>query len=145
MENIDFRKYFKIHELACKHVINRYTEKQCWSFFDPRLLKVLIFIRLRLGKSIIINHGTATQRGLRCNLCQLVKDKTNKNTVYMSSHNRGTALDFHIPGLTAHEVRLWLEKIKLELPYPIRVESDVTWVHIDVDNMTEQKIQYFKG
>jgi hypothetical protein len=38
-------------------------------------------------------NGSFDERGLRCNLCELVKDKT---TVYLSAHSLGKAIDFNV-------------------------------------------------
>ena len=67
--------------------------------------------------------------------------------VYLSGHPLGKAWDFTVKGMTAQEVRDWLKTNQILLPYPIRVESDVTWVHIDVleYGQSGNKITYFKG
>lgn len=138
-----FKRYFKLSELVCPHVLKKYKEEQCWSFFDPRLLKTLIEIRLIVGKPMVINNGTFTQRGLRCNQCDEVKKKTIAGQVYMSSHIRGTAVDFHVQGMTPKETRELIIRHQDKLTHPIRMEKDVNWVHIDVDNMSTQQIYMF--
>nr|UVY43517.1 MAG: Peptidase M15 [Bacteriophage sp.] len=49
-----------------------------------------------------INIGTMHQRGMRCNMCPLVKSKKN---VYVSGHITGNAVDFTCDDKTAEEVR----------------------------------------
>lgn len=39
------------------------------------------------------NGGGLSQRGLRCNMCPLVKDK---KSVYISAHILGCAIDFNV-------------------------------------------------
>ena len=93
-------------------------------------------MREDLNKPITINNyqwgGHDTQSGLRCNLCDLVKSKTLKNIVYLSAHIRAQAADFSVKGMTASEVRVWLKQHEDRLPYPIRLEKGVNWVHLDV-------------
>ncbi|MCR5697797.1 MAG: hypothetical protein K6G73_12560 [Marinilabiliaceae bacterium] len=146
---MNIKKYFGIKELVCRHVYNKHGEN-AWAFFDPRLLETLLWIREHIGKPIIVNNwssgGTYTQRGLRCNLCELVRSKTNSQTLYMSAHMQGTAVDFDVKGVSAPEVREWLRIHASELPYPIRLESHVSWVHLDVRTDGEKgKVITFKG
>lgn len=75
---MNIKNYFNIKELVCKHVYNKFGE-MAWTFFDPRLLETICVIREKLGKPITVNTwhsgGGLTQRGLRCNVCQLVAEK----------------------------------------------------------------------
>lgn len=131
------KDFFGIEELVCKDVYTKFGDK-AWQFFDDRLLAMLLWIRENIGKPITVNNwangGSFSQRGLRCNLCQLVADKTKKGQLYVSAHMEGTAVDFDVQGMTAQQVRQWLVNNKHRFPYPIRVEDDVTWVHIDMRN-----------
>ena len=146
---MSIKKYFGIKELVCRHVYNRDHEAS-WIYFDPRLLEVVLWIREHIGKPMIVNNwasgGKYTQRGLRCNLCDLVSSKTKANILYLTPHEQGTAVDFDVVGMTAAEVRKWLFVHASELPHPIRVEADVTWNHIDLRNTGEKgKVITFKG
>ena len=143
------KTYFSIKELVCRHVYNKFGEN-AWQFFDQRLLDTLLVIREKLGKPIYVNNwdsnGKLTQRGLRCNLCTLVSSKTNAQTLYLSAHMQGTAVDFDVKDMTASEVRQWIRKNEILLPYPIRLEADVTWIHLDLRNNGEKgKVIEFKG
>ena len=126
-------RYFELHELVCKHVYDKYG-KQAWQFLDPRLIVTIDWIRKQLDKPITINDyywkGIDTQSGLRCNMCNITKSKTDKGEIYMSGHQEGQAVDFSVKGMTAEAVRNWL--VSQELPYPIRLEADVEWIHLDV-------------
>ena len=81
----------------------------------------------------------------------------------MSAHNQGEAVDFHVKGMTANEVRLWIVKNQILLPHPIRLEVNfnphglsesairqkiatdkMNWVHLDLRG-EGQKITFFKG
>lgn len=72
--------------------------------------------------------GQYSQRGLRCNMCQLVKSK---NSIYLSAHCLGKAIDFHVPGMDAETVRNLIRTNIGQFEYPIRIEKDVNWVHVD--------------
>lgn len=137
------KKYFSVKELTCNHVYNKFGEN-AWQFFSTELLHILLVVREDiLQVPMTINNGANfTQRGLRCNICQLVKSKTDKNQLYMSSHCLGEGVDFDAKGLTAEEARKKINEKQGLLPYPIRLEKDVNWVHIDVYGK-ENKVQYF--
>lgn len=138
--------YFELYELVCPDVFNKYGEF-AWNFFDPRILLTIDRIRGKLNKKIIINNwhsgGEYSQRGLRCMNCSIVKSQYNK--LYLSAHCLGKAVDFDVEGLLAEEVRLWITANKNLWPYPIRLERDVSWVHLDMyDNEQGQKVYLFK-
>ena len=143
MTNI--KENFEVSELVCDHVFSKHGESS-WRFLDPRLLKTLAYIRWRLNKPIWVNfRGHSTQRGLRCNLCELTKNRTTAGVLYISAHVLGCAVDFDVEGMLAEEVRQWIENNKRQLPYPVRLEQDVRWVHMDVATVSEEKVTYFKG
>ena len=137
------KQYFYIKEIVCDHVYDRFGET-AWRFFDPRLLKVMAWLRLKLNRRIIINSRSygLTQRGLRCNLCSLVAKKT---TPYLSAHILGAAFDFDVEGMLAEETRQWIEKNKADLPHPVRLEKGTTWVHLDTATEQTDKVTYFEG
>lgn len=141
------KKYFAIHELVDKQTFDAHGER-AWKFFDIRLLITLLFIREKLDKGISINNwfwrGKFSQRGLRTNICSIVKRKTKADKLYLSAHVLGMGIDFDVSGMAASEVRKWLVSIAEELPYKIRLEykfaksgREITWVHLDV--MDEEK------
>lgn len=140
-------KNFGLKELVCPEVYNKYGET-AWEFFDPHLLETLDRLRVALHKKIIINNWSAggkfTQRGLRCNLCELVETKTKSKKIYMSSHILGKAVDFNVDGMTAEEVRKWIITHQNEIPYPICLEADVSWVHLDMRDKGRQ-VYVFKA
>ena len=139
-------KHFNISELVCNHVFSKYGETS-WQFLDPRLIITLDFIREEFNRPIEINNyyrgGHDTQSGLRCNLCTLVKEKTDAGKVYMSGHIEGQAADFSVEGMRAEEVRTWLKQHEDRLPYPIRLEAGVNWVHLDVRQVGNNKVYIF--
>ena len=125
----ELHKYFQIRELVCEHTHSEWGER-AWQFLDTNYLACLLVIRRDiLQQPMTCNHDEATQRGLRCNLCQIVKDK---DKLYLSSHVLGKAGDFTVKGLTAQEARSRIRNNAHLLPCPIRMESGVSWLHFDV-------------
>jgi hypothetical protein len=141
-------KYFSLDELVCEDVYNTYGQT-AWEFFDQRLLITLDSVRERLGKPIYINdwqiHGSQSQSGYRCLRCEIVKDKIAKNEMYCSAHLTGQAVDFSVLGMTAEEVRQYIIKNVNLWPYPIRLEADVAWIHLDTRDHNEGKVWLFKA
>jgi hypothetical protein len=140
-------EHFFLEELVCPDVYKKWGYI-AWSFFDDRLLTTIETIRNKLGKPIYVNNwdsgGDFDERGLRCNFCNLVKTKTAAGILYLSPHIRGCAVDFDVEGMTAEEVRQWLVKNKIILPYAIRLENNVNWVHLDVAPVpTLEKVTLF--
>lgn len=142
------KDYFSIKELVCPHIYDKFRE-YAWQFFDPRLLETLLVIREVINRPIYVNNydsgGSFDERGYRCNICNIPKDKTRLEKLYMSAHCQGMAVDFDVKGMTAQEVRDWLKSNQILLPYPIRCELDVNWVHIDVRSDGFRQITWFKG
>ena len=86
-----------------------------------------------------------SQRGLRCNLCQINSDYSKKGQLNTMPHTVGAGFDLTITGLTAAQARQKIIANADKLPYPVRLEDDVTWLHIDVlDLMNNQKVTLFK-
>lgn len=142
--------FFSVKELVCKHVYERYGENAAM-FLDEKLIETLNVIREQiLCAPMTVNNwhagGNFTQRGLRCNICELVKNKTDAGRLYLSAHMLGKAVDCSVEGMTAEEARrLIIDKQEL-LPYPIRLEDGVSWLHIDVyDNGKGEKVYLFKA
>ena len=125
----ELHKYFQIRELVCEHTHSEWGER-AWQFLDTNYLACLLVIRRDiLQQPMTCNHDEATQRGLRCNLCQIVKDK---DKLYLSSHVLGKAGAFTVKGLTAQEARSRIRNNAHLLPCPIRMEGGVSWLHFDV-------------
>ena len=125
----ELHKYFPISELVCQHTYSKWGEKS-WQFLDTAYLHNLLVIRRDiLQVPMICNHDEAHQRGLRCNLCELVKEK---DEVYLSPHKLGKAGDFTVKGMTAQEARSRIRNNAHLPPSPLRMEGGVSWLHIDV-------------
>lgn len=125
---LQLRQFFQVRELVCDHTFSQWGERS-WQFLDTAYLHNLLIIRRDiLQVPMVCNYEWMTQRGLRCNRCQLVKDKTK---VYLSAHVLGRAGDFSVQGMTAQEARSRIRNMAGLLPYPLRMESGVSWLHID--------------
>ena len=125
----ELREFFQIRELVCEHTHSKWGERS-WQFLDTAYLHNLLVIRRDILQApMVCNHGSQLQRGLRCNRCGLVAQK---DAVYLSSHVLGKAGDFTVQGMTAQEARSLIRNSANLLPYPLRMEGGVTWLHIDV-------------
>lgn len=123
------KPYFDIDELVCNHTYAKWGQ-QAWQFLDTDYLHCLLVIRRDIIKRPMWCNGTQKkQRGLRCNRCDMVK---NKSTVYLSSHILGKAGDFTITGLSAENARKLIKENAGLLPCNIRMEKGVSWLHFDV-------------
>lgn len=144
----ELKKYFDIKELVCPHTLQKFGEKS-WQFLNAELLETLLALRKEVfNVPMTINNGsTFTQRGLRCNICQIPKDKTLQNKQYLSPHCLAQAFDCDVKGYTAEEARRKIMANQSMLPYPIRVERAVNWLHFDVynDGSTTVKYTEFNG
>ncbi len=144
----ELKKYFDIRDLVCPHTYAKFGSNS-WQFLDTEILHVLLVLRIDILKTpLIINTylkgGDKTQRGLRCNICQLVKEKTAENQIYLTAHANGAGLDIIPTGMTAEQARKKIESLKALLPYPVRLERDVTWIHIDIyDYMNGNQVNFF--
>lgn len=125
----ELHKYFQVSELVCEHTHSKWGERS-WQFLDTDYLHALLIIRRDiLQLPMTCNHSGADQCGLRCNMCELVKEKEEN---YLSSHILGKAGDFSVKGLTAQEARERIKNNARLLPCNIRLEDKVTWLHFDV-------------
>lgn len=139
-------KYFKPYEVVSKTVYTIYRDESI-KFMDNRLLETLDVIREILGVPLVINDwywgGKNQQRGLRENTCQIVKSKG--NTLYLSSHCFGRAFDAVSAKMSAEQMRKKIVDNAYKLPYPIRMESNVTWLHVDLNMLSNApKITFFQ-
>ena len=152
------KEFFDIRELVCPDVFNKFGESS-WQFFDRDFLESLLILRVDvICVPMFINNWHRwrnkeldgerfTQRGLRCNICELVASKTKKGILYMTSHANGGGFDFTTAKFSAQECR---DKIKAKanmFPCKVRCEKDVTWIHFDIyDNLgTEDMYSEFNG
>ena len=124
--------YFDIVELVCPHTYNKWKDRS-WQFLDTAFLHNLLILRRDIIKQPMYcnnwdKQGQFSQRGLRCNICQIVKDKKD---VYLSAHVLGKAGDFDVKSMTAEQARGLILDHQDMLPYPLRLEGKVGWLHFD--------------
>lgn len=124
--------YFDIVELVCPHTYNKWKDRS-WQFLDTAFLHNLLILRRDIIKQPMYcnnwdKQGQFSQRGLRCNICQIVKDKKD---VYLSAHVLGKAGDFDIKSMTAEQARGLILDHQDMLPYHFRLEGKVGWLHFD--------------
>lgn len=135
-------RYFQVSELVCDHTFAKWGEAS-WQFLDTDYLHALLIIRRDiLQVPMTCNHSGATQRGLRCNRCELVREKTG---VYLSSHVLGKAGDFTVKGLTAEEAMTRIKQNARLLPCSIRMEAGVSWLHFDTLPQSNEKVYEFRA
>jgi hypothetical protein len=137
--------YFSIKELVCPHTFAAFGETS-WQFLDLYLLETILVVRRNiLQVEMYVNTTQFPQRGFRCNICQIPKDKTLKNQIYLSAHCNGAAIDFDEKGYTAEQTRQTIILNKNLLPHRIRLEKAVNWVHMDIydDINSNDKVTLF--
>lgn len=130
------KEFFDIKELVCSHTYEKFGSKS-WQFLDRDLLEALLIVRRDILKMpMVVNNyhtgGDFSQRGFRCNICRIPKDKTLKGQLYLSAHCNGAAIDFDAKGLTVSEVHQKIKDNTVLLPCKVRMEANVTWNHLDV-------------
>lgn len=141
-------KYFRIEELVSKQVYEKYKEK-CWEFIKPEIILFLDNIREFYKKPVIVNNwlygGNLSQRGLRTNQDPIVKEK---NSLYVSQHCLGGAVDFNVQGVSPEEVaKHIIDNQEYYRNFISRLENPkqtATWTHVDCANTEdEEKIIIF--
>lgn len=145
------QKNFDIRELVCPDVFQKFGNKS-WMFLDTEILHTLLVLRTDILNVPLFcnnwyNGGEFKQRGLRCNLCDEIKKKTESDTLALSAHLNGRGIDLTSPKMTAEQMRRRIRDNWQKLPYPVRIEEGKTWLHIDCYYDTEdgEKIRFFKG
>lgn len=132
-------KYFDIHELVDPDTLAELNQ-DAWTLLDQKAVDTIDWIREKTGKLMTVNNyewgGRFKYRGYRPENCTVGAPK--------SAHKKGMAFDFDVKGMSSQAVRMWLIEHENELPHPIRCEADVTWVHIDTNVRTKDKLYFFK-
>lgn len=141
------KQNFDIKELVCKHCYDKFKDLS-WQFLSTEILSTLYTLRFEIFKCpMIINNwstnGTFSQRGLRCNMCQLIKSK---KVIYLTPHGQGKAIDFNVKNLTIEETKNLIRQNKQKFEYPIRLEANTTtWCHIDCYTSDSRDFVEFNG
>ena len=141
------KQNFDIKELVCKHCYDKFKDLS-WQFLSTEILSTLYTLRFEIFKCpMIINNwstnGTFSQRGLRCNMCQLIKSK---KVIYLTPHGQGKAIDFNVKNLTIEETKNLIRQNKQKFEYPVRLEANTTtWCHIDCYTSDSRDFVEFNG
>lgn len=136
-------EFFKVEELVCPHIYKKFKDNS-WRFLDTNYLHCLLILRKDIFQApMTCTTKAMTQRGMRCNMCDLVKSK---KEAYISSHLLGKAGDFDVKGLTAAEARQKVKDNADQLPCKCRIEADVNWLHFDVmPHDQDSNVYVFEG
>jgi hypothetical protein len=132
----ELKQYFSLPDLVCPDAYRNYGV-QAWQFLSTAYLHTLLIVRRDILRSqMICNNyltggGRFSQRGLRCNLCETVRSKTLAGRTYISAHVTGNAGDFDVVGMSSAQARSMIIKNINLLPFPVRLEQGVTWLHLD--------------
>lgn len=136
------RAFFDVSELVCPHTFARFGERS-WQFLDTATLSTLLVLRSEILRvPMTINNSESTQRGLRCNLCSIVKGQKKQ---YLSAHLMGKGFDVVSNEMTAQEMRDKIFENADKLPVPIRIEDGVSWLHFDTFDPSngKNKVTFF--
>lgn len=137
-------KFFSVKELVTPEIYRDFGEDAIIGL-DPYLLLALDTIRVKLGRAIVINTWHLEKvvshryRGLRPPNTQVGAPN--------SMHKMGKAFDFDVKGMTTQKVREWIIANRNEIPELkaiTRMESNVSWVHIDSKFTGSKEIVLFK-
>jgi hypothetical protein len=154
MEKIYIPKYFELYELLPPEL---YTydmmasevarERAFANYFDRKLLETIDIIRGEIIKAPLIcntwfQDGNRVASGYRTSKCPV--------GVAKSQHKEGKAVDLVCNKYTAEQMRQMIKDNEDKLPYPIRIEEGVSWLHIDTKDFSNttkkhEKIYFFKG
>ena len=143
------KPYFEVSELVCLHCYSMFGESS-WQFISTELLSTLYILRTKIfNKPITINTlkagGQFSQRGFRCNMCELVKSK---GSIYLSTHCLGKAIDFNVKDLDSNKVNNIVRQSAELVEYPIRLGANTDgWSHIAcyVPRRSSKKLLQFNG
>ncbi len=145
----ELKQYFDIKELVCLHTYEKFGERS-WQFFDSEFLENLLILRRDVLKVPLSCNdwskgGQFSQRGFRCNICELVKSKTLKNQIYLSAHCNGAGADFSSSKMSAKQMRELIKENQHLFTVSVRVERDVSWLHFDIYDSGGDKYMEFSG
>ena len=146
-------KYFELYELLPPElytydmmVSEQARERAFANYFDAKLLITIDIIRGEIVKAPLIcntwyQDGNRKNSGFRTQQCSV--------GAAQSQHKLGKAVDLLSNKYTAEEMRQMILTNQDKLPYPIRMEADVTWLHIDTKNRdrgphSNEKVYLFK-
>lgn len=126
------KNHFTIKEFVDRETYKKYGTRSSW-FVDKELINQMNQLRELFGREITINNwatgGRFQWRGFRT-------PKSPEYTPY-SSHSFGRAVDFDVKGLSASQARkkiIGWYKEGILVSKSISLETEVSWVHLDIRN-----------
>lgn len=134
-------KYFTKYEIFPPE-ISSLPDDQLWGLMDTKLLAVLERLREDIGKPFTVNNYTSKEvvkyynRGYRSKYCKVGAEK--------SMHKVGKAIDFTVEGMEPEKVRKYIIANHAKYPEIRRMETGVSWVHIDTKDTGTSEIVLFK-
>lgn len=149
-------KWFELYELMPPElytydmmISEAARERAFATYFDRKLLETIDVVREIIGLPLICNtwfqDGNRKNCGFRSKTCSVGAED--------SQHKLGKAVDLICHKMSAEEMRQKIKENEHLLPYPIRIEAGVNWLHIDVKDRKvhpthpakTHKIYFFKG
>jgi hypothetical protein len=131
-------KHFMPQELLPQSWIDAHGDN-AMLVMDDRILKTLDNLSMFFKLPIIVNDycrgGILSYRGYRPTSYTACSDS--------SQHRFGRAVDFDVKGKSAEQVRQIILKNRYKFPFITRMESDVSWVHIDCANTGKSEMVLF--
>ena len=136
-------RYFKLYELLPKELYS--DEEYGWEFIDERLLRSIDFVRDLLNMPLICNNWKwGGKRNYSCVRTPESSDYKFGSYHSLRSDRKVMAIDVISTKMTAKQMRNIIVANKANLPFPIRLEDDVTWLHLDVANNVNKDVYIFK-
>lgn len=130
--------YFVVQELVPPEIFKKYGD-QSIRYIDPRLSDTLSFVRGLILQPMTVNNwhtgGDRLWSGLRV-----------PGSPYYSmgsAHSYGQAFDA-VGNWDADDVRQKIIDNQHLLPHHIRLEIGISWLHVDVMNVSQTWVQTFK-
>lgn len=134
--------YFKLYELLPKELY--VDEDTGWEMFDEKLLRTIDIIREIVGVPLICNNW---HDGGSRNYCGARTPKSkhyNHGSFHSVRDDRPVmAADLISTRMSAPVIRQTVASRHAELPYPIRFEEGVSWVHVDTNAKVGYKVYFF--
>jgi len=165
-----FRQYFKPYELVsyahCNHLNG--DAEAIYKLFTHRIKANFVYLREAFNCPFIVNdwHNYLNrlkeypvETAVKQLEAQLKKELGYKVDIFEfrgfrwidcligakhSEHRKGNAIDAHLTKFKPEQARgLIRDRFMKDLPYPMRIENNVNWLHGDSNNQTKYKLQFF--
>lgn len=143
--------HFKTSELVPKALYDRFGESAA-RMISPLLLVTMDHLREVFGSFKVNSYNSGQHyRGLRTVEYYIREAGGNKEAGFakymasLSMHNFGCAADMTPlkPGVTIKMIHDYIKTHPNEFPFLAFVETDVTWLHIDVRNNEGNRIHFW--